>query len=543
MQPSQGIPPREVKDLQYGDEARATVLSGVEKLYKSVSSTYGPAANNVLQGMVFGDPVLTRDGVTVAKRVILKDRAEDDAAKVMRQASEKTNKTAGDGTTATIVLGYHLLKAAHQRVVAGENPMKLKAKMVEDSRTIIDYIKKKSVKADKHLLDVATVSSGDKNIGLLVSDTLKDIGLDGGITIREQSYPTIDVEKINGYYFNKGFFAINGQIEWEKPNILVSQKQLASASDILPIIRYINSSENPKLIIIGEVRGDALNILLTNTATMADNQGRPIPFEAVVIPPPAYNEEAKLYMEDISIYTGAQVYTDANKDFTPEILGSAERVQVNQERAIIFKGAGKSEDISARAAEIKTNLDKESNEHAKDALTQRYSKLVGKIAIVNVGASTPTEMEELKFRVEDAIEATKSAMADGVVPGGGSTLVWAAELVRMKKKKDGKFDYPVNGDGMISELFATALTETFRKLFDNAGEDPSYRLKQVQTALFGHGFNLRNMTEEPIDLTKAGIFDATRAVIQTIENATSAAGALLTVGALVTPQDDAQSSE
>lgn len=525
MQPSQGIPPREIKDLQYDDEARATVLAGVEKLYKAVSSTYGPAANNVLQGMVFGDPVLTRDGVTVAKRIILKDRAEDDAAKVMRQASEKTNKTAGDGTTATIVLGYHLLKAAHQRVVAGENPMKLKAQMLSDSRKVIEFIKQKSIKADKHLLDVATVSSGDKNIGALVADTLKDIGLDGGITIREQSNPTVDVEKINGYYFDKGFFALNQQIEWEKPNILVSQKQLVTASDILPIIKHVNGSQQPRLIIIGEVRGDALNILLTNSATMADQQGRPIPFEAVVVPPPAYNEEARLYMEDIAIYTGAQVYTDAVKEFTPNILGSAERVQANQERAIVFKGAGESEAISSRAAEIKTNIDKETNEHAKEALEQRYTKLVGKIAIVNVGASTPTEMEELKFRVEDAIEATKSAMADGIVPGAGSTLIGASH---------------VKG---IDPLFVAALRETFNKLFSNAGENGDYRIKQISASEFGFGFNLREMTEEPIDLTKAGIFDATRAVIQTVENATSAAGALLTVGALVTPQDDAQSSE
>lgn len=539
MPQGSGIPPREIKDLQYDDEARATVLSGVEKLYKAVSSTYGPAANNVLQGMVFGDPVLTRDGVTVAKRIILKNRAEDDAAKVMRQASEKTNKTAGDGTTATIVLGYHLLKAAHQRVVAGENPMKLKAQMVEDSRKVIEYIKNKSIKADKYLLDVATVSSGDKNIGALVSDTLKDIGLDGGITLREQSYPTVDVEKINGYYFTKGFFALNQQVEWEKPNILVTQKALVSASDVLPIIRHINGSENPKLVIIGEVRGDALNLLLTNSVTPADNQGRPIPFEAVVIPPPAYNAEASLYMQDIAIYTGSQVFTDANKDFTPDILGSAGRVQVSQERAIVFKGAGKSEAISTRAAELKSVIEKETNEHAKETLEQRYTKLVGKIAIVNVGASTQTEMEELKFRVEDAIEATKSAMADGVVPGGGTVLVHAGALYKVHHvAKDGTKSV----EFQISPLFSTALNETFKKLFDNAGEDPSYRLKQIQSNKFGYGFNLRDMTEEPIDLAKAGIWDATRAVIQTIENATSAAGALLTVGALVTPQDDAQSS-
>lgn len=533
MQPGQAIPPREVKDIVHGNEARAIVLAGVEKLYQAVSSTYGPSANNVLQGMVYGDPVLTRDGVTVAKRVILKNRAEDDAAKVMRQASEKTNKTAGDGTTATIVLGYHLLRASHQRVVAGENPMRLKAQIVTDGRKVVEYIKSVSIKADKHLLEVATVSSGDKNIGALVSDVMQDIGVDGGITIREQSYPTVDVEKINGYYFNKGFFALNQQVEWEKPNVLVTQKALTAAADVLPLIRLVNTLDEKKLVIIGDVRGEALQILMANTMAQADASGRPVPFEGIVIPPPAYNEEAKLYMEDIAIYVGAKVYNEAEKDITNQHFGSAERVQVNQDRAIIFKGQGNAEAISTRAAEIKSNIDKETNAHAKDALEQRYSKLIGKIAIVNVGASTPTEMEELRFRVEDAIEATKSAMSDGVVPGGGTVLVHAASSDVLKNSIS----------GTVSELFATALQETFKKLYDNAGESSDYRLKQIQDSKFGMGFNLRNMTEEPIDLSKAGIWDATRAVIQTIENAVSAAGALLTVGALVTPQDDAQSSE
>lgn len=517
MQPGSGIPPREIKDLQFGTEARATVLEGVRKLYEAVSSTYGPSANNVLQGMPYGDPVLTRDGVTVAKRVILDNRAENDAATVMRQASEKTNKTAGDGTTATIVLGYHLLAAAHQRVVAGKNPMKLKRQMVEDSRKVIEYIKDKSVNADKHLLEVATVSSGDKNIGALVSDTLKDIGANGGITIREQTYPTIDVEKINGYYFDKGFFALNQQVEWEKPQIVVSQKPLAAASDILPIIQLVNQQVVKRVVIIGEVRGEALQILLANSMAQQDAQGRPVLFEGIVVAPPAYGDEAKLFFEDIAIYVGSKVLTEAEKDVTEAHLGSAERIQVNQDRAIIFKGAGDSETISDRAAEIKQNIDSETDAHRKDQLESRYSKLVGKIAIVNVGASTPTEMEELRFRVEDAIEATKSAMADGVVPGGGTALVHAAN---------------------VSPLFNTALTETFKKLFENAGEASDYRLKQVQSSEFGMGFNLRDMAEEPIDLKAAGIWDATRAVVQTIENATSAAGALLTVGALVTPRDE-----
>lgn len=519
MQGNPAIPGREIKDMLFDLEAIKVVMEAVEEGYQAVSSTYGPSGRNILQGMPFGDPVLTRDGVTVAKRVVLKDRAHDDVWKTMRQSAEKTNKTAGDGTTATIVLARNLLKAANQLVVAGANPMKLKAEMVTDSRKVINYITSQSQKADKHLLEVATVSSGDKNIGALVSDTIKDVGTDGGISICEQTYPTIDVEKINGYYFNKGFFALNQEIEWDKPLILVCQKPLRAAGDILPIIRAVNESDNKKLIIIGEVASEALQILLANSMATHDAQGRPVLFEGVVIAPPAYGDESKLFMEDIAIYVGGKVFSDAQKEVTQDIFGSAERVQVNADRAIVFKGKGNAEAISSRAAEIKSNIDKEENAHAKDQLEQRYSKLVGKIAIVNVGASTQTEMEELRFRVEDAIEATKSAMADGVVAGGATLLVHAANQV-------------------ISSLFASALTETFKKLFDNAGESSDYRLKQIQASKVGMGFNLREMSEEPIDLTKAGIWDATRAVVQTIENAVSAAGALLTVGALVTPRDD-----
>lgn len=536
MGPGQAIPPREVKDIIHGKEARNLIVEAIREGYEAVSSTYGPSGSNVLQGMVYGDPVLTRDGVTVAKRVVLKDRAQDDAWKVMRQASERTNKTAGDGTTATVVLGYHLLAGANQLVIAGANPMKLKAELVADSRKVIDYIKSVSTKADKHLLEVATVSSGDANIGALVSDTVKEVGVDGGITIREQSYPTIDVEKINGYYFTRGFFALNQEVEWEKPNVLVTQKPLMNAIDVLPLIKLVNSMEVQKVVIIGDVRGEALQLLLANSVAMQDNQGRSVPFEAVVVPPLAYNDEAKLYNDDIAAYTGAKVMTEANKNITADMLGHIDRAQINQERAILFAAKDRGEAITSRAAEIKTNIDKETNTHLKDVLETRYSKLVGKIAIVNVGASTQTEMEELRFRVEDAIEATKSAMSDGVVPGAGTVLAIASTLADLKPNK---LESP------ISQVFATALKNTFKKLYDNAGESSDYRLKQVIAKGLDkprYGFNLRDMTDEPIDLAKAGIWDATRAVVQTIENATSAAGSLLTVGALVTPQDDAQAS-
>jgi chaperonin GroEL len=512
------LPKREIKDMQFGDEARQTVVRANEKLYKAVSSTYGPSGNNVLQGMPFGDPVLTRDGVTVAKRVILEDRAENDAIAPLRQASEKTNKTAGDGTTATIVFAFNLLKAAHPIVAAGENAMVLKKQIEQDSRKVIDFLQSKSKPAtDQQLLEVATVSAGDTNIGTLVADTLKDIGSQGGITIREQSYPTVDVEKINGYYFGKGCDYLNSVVEWTNPWVLVTQKAITSNADVVPLIQLIaqNPEKRHQLIIVGDVTGEAKATLIQNTA-------RPdFPFEAIVIPPLAYGEESRLYMEDIAVYTGTTVFSEADsyKDIALSYFGSAQRVKVGQDDAIVFGDSNNGDAITDRASAIQINIDKETNAHKKDQLETRYSKLIGKIAIVNVGGSTPAEMEELRFRVEDAIEATKSAMADGVLPGGGTMLVHASMLD-------------------ISPLYAKALRNTFKKLMENAAQEAGYRLKQVEKAKFGHGFNLREMTEEPIDLAKAGIWDASRAVVQTVENATSAAGALLTIDTLVTPRDE-----
>lgn len=511
------LPKREIKKIWRGDEATEKALQGAQKMAEVVGSTYGPSGRNVILGMPFGDATLTRDGVTVAKRTILEDKAEDDAAQILRQASEKTNKTAGDGTTATIVLAYNLFSRGNRLVAAGENGMLLKKQIIEDSRKVITFLNEKSQDAKGHLLDVATVSAGDPAIGQLVSDTLKDIGNEGGISIREQNYPTIDVEKVNGYYFDKGFFALNQQIEYANPVIFVTNKQLAANGDIVPLLSHIIQGDNKNLVIIGEVRtnSEALNTLLLNVI-----QGK---LNAVVIPPPAFGDDGLLFMEDIATYVGARLFTPANDIKTVletnEFFGSAQRVQVNQDRAIIFNGSGSGEDIEVRAKQIKDMLDKETDSHRKDQLEQRLSKLTGKIAIVNVGGSTQTEMEELRYRVEDAIEATKSAMTDGVLPGGATMLIKACELD-------------------ISKLFKDALKDTFTKLMNNAAESADYRLKQVANAKFGYGFNLREITDEPINLGQAGIWDATRAIVQTIENATSAAGSLLTVGSIVDPIED-----
>lgn len=510
------LPKREIKNILTGDEARAKIVAGAHKMYETVSATYGPAGGNVILGMPYGDATLTRDGVTVAKRTILPDRAEDDAAAILRQASEKTNRTAGDGTTATIVLGYHLFKNGHTRIVAGESGMLLKKQITEDSRKVIDFLKATAVPAAGHLLDVATVSAGDPAIGALVADTLEDIGTNGGITIREQNYPTVDVEKIGGYYFDKGFFALNQQIELQKPLIFVTNKQIASNDDIIPLLSHVINGDNKSLVIIGDLRmnSDAMNTLMRNVLESKLN--------AIVVPPPAFNDEALLFMQDIALYVGARLFLPGEDPKSikgnQEYFGTADRVVATQDSAIIFKGNGIEEDINLRVIELTSQIAKEKSSHRKDQLEQRLAKLTGKIAIVNVGGSTPTEMEELRYRVEDAIEATKSAMADGVLPGGATMLVRASELD-------------------ISPLFKNALLDSFRKLMNNAAEPADYRLEQVRRADPNYGFNLRAMTDEPIDLAEAGIFDAARSVIQTVENATSAAGSLLTVNTIVDPID------
>jgi chaperonin GroEL len=516
------LPKREIKNIYHGDAARAKLVAGAQKMADIVGSTYGPRGYNVILGMPFGDPTLTRDGVTVAKRVILKDKAEDEAAQILRQASERTNKSAGDGTTATIVFANNLFQAGNKLIAAGENGMVLKRVIEADSKKVIAWLNEKSIKAGQsHLINVATISAGDAAIGALISDTLKDIGESGGISIREHNYPTLDVERVDGYLFDRGFYALTQMVEYSLPFIFVTNKTISSNADMVPLLDFILHQANKNLVIAGEVRAnsEASNTLILNVL-----QGK---LNAVVIPPPAYQEEGTSFMQDIALYCGAKLFLDGDdmKQIDDKTFGTAERTQVSDRRAIIFRGSGAPEDIEKRAKDLKDQIASERDSHAKDNLEQRLAKLTGKIAIVNVGGATPTGMEELRYRVEDAIEATKSAMADGVLPGGGTTLVCASYLPE------------------LSKLYRDALQDTFRHLMNNAAEPADYRLEQIARSEFGYGFNLRSMSDEPVNLAKAGIFDATRAVVQTVENATEAAMNLLTAGSIVDPVEDKRDVE
>lgn len=509
------LPKRQIKVITQGEDARLKLSKGAQTMADAVGSTFGPGGYNVILGMPYGDPTLTRDGVTVAKRTILEDRVEDNAAQILRMASEKTNRTVGDGTSATIVLGNNLFQLGNRLVAAGENGMLLKRQITDDARKVIEFVKSKSEKSDKKkLLQVATVSAGDPAVGGMISDLVEEIGEQGGVTIREHDYPVLDVEKISGYYFDKGFFALNQEIELHKPLVFVSMKRLENNGDVVPMLSaYFENAKERPLIIVGECRtnSEAMNTILLNIQKFGLN--------IIVVPPPLFNEESKLVMEDIALYVGAKLYTEGNdiSEFKFEDFGGAKSTKVSQTQAILFGGNGDGHAITDRAASIKEQIKKETSAHAKDRLEQRYSKLTGKVAIVNVGGSTMVEMEELHYRVEDALGATRAAVTDGVVPGGATMLVRAAHELE------------------LSQLFKDALCATFLKLMVNAAERAEFRLEQVRRAPFGYGFNLRNISDDPIDLREEGVFDATKAITQVVENAASAAGSLLTANTSIDP--------
>ncbi len=506
--------PDKIKITTFDADAHRSIGLGVETMRKAVGSTYGPGGRNVLIKKRYVQPILTRDGVTVARDIAghgnkLQDPIATEAAKLVYQASEKTNKTAGDGTTATVVLLSELYKSGYQRIVAGQDAMIIKRKLDKDRIVVTDFIKSKSVDCDKKKLDqVATISSGDNNLGLMISDLVHDIGSDGAVTIEYQNAPHVEVEKVTGYLFGTGFKNLSTTIEFVEPIVFVTQKRMAAKSDIIPLLE-IAAKNNKQFIIIGDVAGAALETLIW----AIQNQKA----DGLAIAPPAYGADGHDYFEDIAIYTGANLYLESNSfsDVTLEDFGVVKRAQVSRDKSILFGDNSTGNEIVDRIAAIREQMKGEMTPSLAEVLETRLAKLVGKVSIIKVGAATEVEREELFFRVEDAVEACKSALSDGVVAGGATTLLFASELE-------------------LEPFIKLALRELFKLLMSNSVEDGGYRLNQVLNAGYGKGFNLRNMTAEPIDLLESGIVDATKVILQVVENSFSVSGALLTTGTVIT---------
>jgi chaperonin GroEL len=511
-----------IKDITFNAEAHKHIHDGVAIMAQAVGSTYGPGGRNVLVQKPYVQPILTRDGVAVAREIAghgkkLRHPIASQAAQLVYQASEKTNKSAGDGTSATVLLLAESYKSGWQRIVAGEDPMVIRKKLYEARDTVSEYIRSKSQKCDEKMLrQVATISCGDPALGAMIADLVWDVGADGAISLTYQNTPTIEVDKVTGYLLNQGFRFLPSEAELEAPLIFVSQKRLDSRMDIIPILEIV-ASQKKHFIIVADISGAAQETFM---AALAQQK-----IDGVFVPPPAFGPDGHDYFVDIATYTGARVWleADAFKDVKLEDFGVAKSARVSREQAILF-GTGETGDaIAERIAKIDKQMDRSDiTPSLKETLDNRKAKLAGKVSIIRIGAATENEREELYYRVEDAVEACKSALETGVVAGGATTLLFASS-------------YHLQADvPYIDKFIVEALRMPFRLLMANAGEDGGYRLQQVFDAGYGKGFNLRDMTEQPIDLYKAGVVDATKVILQVVANAFSIAGSLLTTGTVIT---------
>lgn len=533
-------PKDKTRVVTFGNKAHDSIGAGVEKMRKAVGSTYGPGGRNVLIKKKYIQPILTRDGVTVARDIAghgnkLEDPIASEAAKLVYQASEKTNKTAGDGTTATVVTLAAVYRGGRQQVAAGQDAMVIKRKLDESRAKIVKFVESKSQKCDKEKLDqVAAISAGDEQLGLMISDLMHDVGSEGTVTIEYQNAPQIEVEKVTGYLFGKGFKNLAVDIEFAEPIVFVTQKRITTKSDIVPILDACSAHQEQvmtpggpqvidhpqrQFIIVGDVSGAAFETLMW----ALQNQKA----DGLVIPPPAYGDDGHDYFEDIATYTGARLWmeSDSFSDITIADFGSVKRSRVSRDKAILFGDNETGNAIAERISSIQKLMNKSGTSLSlKEVYEQRIAKLAGKVSIIKVGAATETERDELFFRVEDAVEACKSALSSGVVAGGATTLLFASEKV----------------EG-LEPFVREALQQPFRLLMSNAVQDGGYRLNQVLNAGYGKGFNLRdNLTTKstPVDLIEVGVVDATKVIVQVVQNAFSVAAALLTTGAVITEEDD-----
>lgn len=522
-------PQDRIKDIKFDQEAHILMAKGVETMRKAVGSTYGPGGRNVLIAKKYVHPILTRDGVTVARDIAgygnkLRDPLEAEAAKLVYQASEKTNKTAGDGTTATVVLLAELYKAGYKRIIAGEDPMAIKKLLDANRDLILQFVKGQSIECkEKMLKQVAYIASGDKELADMIADLVWDVGRDGAITISYHNAPYVEVEKVTGYLFDQGFRNLTQEVEFEAPLVFVTQKRMATKADMIPILELM-ASNNKQFVIVGDVAGVAMETLLW----ALQNQKA----DGLVVPPAAFGADGHDYFEDIATYSGAHLFLEGDdfNNVTLEHFGSIKRARITREKAILFGDNSTGNAISDRIKQIQDQLKKtDVSPSLKEQLEQRYAKLAGKISIIKVGAATEVEREELFFRVEDAVEACKSALSSGIVAGGATTLLFASSM----RKTEGKKVVQV-----LETFVKEALQEPFRLLMSNAGEDGGFRLNQVLNAGYGQGFDLRNMSDEPVALVESGIVDATKVVLQIVKNAFSVGGALLTTGTTITEEQD-----
>ncbi len=518
------------KEIKYGAEARAALEIGANKLANTVKVTLGPKGRNVVLDKSFGAPLITNDGVTIAKEIELEDPFENMGAQLVKEVATKTNDVAGDGTTTATVLAQAMISEGMKNLAAGANPIILRKGMKKATDVAVDAILKMSstLKGKEQIARVAAISAGDDEVGQLVADAMEKVSNDGVITIEESKTMKTELELVEGMQFDRGYISAYMCTDMDKmeanldnPYILITDKKISNIQEILPILEQIVQSGARLLIIAEDVEGEALTTLVLNKLRGT--------FTVVAVKAPGYGDRRKAMLQDIAILTGGTVITDELgldlKETTLEQLGRAKSIKVQKENTIIVDGEGNKEDIQTRIAQIKAQIEETTSEFDKEKLQERLAKLAGGVAVIRVGAATETEMKENKLRMEDALAATRAAVEEGIVAGGGSAYIHASKEVA-------KLAANLEGDEKTgANIILKALESPLYSIVYNAGVEGSVVISKVKENKVGVGFNA--LTEEYVDMVTAGILDPTKVTRSALQNATSVASTLLTTESVV----------
>jgi chaperonin GroEL len=519
------------KDLKFSEEARAAMLKGVNTLGNAVRVTLGPKGRNVVLGKKFGSPVITKDGVTVAKEIDLPDNYENMGAQMVREVATKTNDTAGDGTTTATVLAQAIFRGGVKNVSAGANPMALQRGIQRATEAAVADLERQSkkVKSKDDLANVASVSANnDREIGELIAEAMDKVGKDGVVTVEESRTLETELDIVEGMQFDRGYlspyFVTNPdrmEAVLEDPLILIHEKKIAAMRDLLPLLEQTSTQGRALLIISEDIEGDALPTLVVNRLRGT--------IKVCAVKAPAFGDRRKAILEDIAALTGGRVITEdlgvKLENVTPDDLGTAKRVIVDKDSTTIVEGAGAAKDIQGRVATIRRQIEESTSDYDREKLQERLAKLAGGVAVIRVGASTETEMKEKKMRVDDAVNATRAAAQEGIVPGGGIALLRAARALDKLELKDEDEQTGVR-------LLRRALEEPLRRIVENAGVDGAIVIGRVEESNGKQGYNAATGKYE--DLVAAGIIDPTKVVRTALQNASSVAALLLTTGAAIT---------
>ena len=519
------------KQLQFDENARHTLLRGVEKLAKAVKATLGPSGRNVILDKKFGSPTITKDGVTVAKEIELEDPYENMGAQLVREVASKTSDVAGDGTTTATILAESIYREGLRNVTAGANPTSLQRGIMKGVEAIVEDLKKLSKKVSDRteIAQVATVSANwDKTIGEIIADAMDKVGKDGTITVAEAKSIETTLDVVEGMQFDKGYlspyFVTNAEAMeavLENAYILIYEKKISSLKDLLPLLEKVAKAGRPLLIISEDVEGEALATLVVNKLRGT--------LQVCAVKAPGFGDRRKAMLEDIAVLSGGRLISEdlgiKLENIKLEDLGRAKRVTVDKENTTIVEGEGKKADIQGRVAQIRRQIDETTSDYDREKLQERLAKLAGGVAVVNVGAATETEMKEKKARVEDALHATRAAVEEGIVPGGGVALLRAQKALDNIKGLEGDEKVGV-------AIVRRAIEEPTRQLADNAGREGALVVEEIKKRKGNEGYDVAN--DEYTDLVKAGIVDPTKVTRSALQNAASIAGLLLTTEALVT---------